>query len=115
MPTENLYYSPSEEIAFYIPNHYPDRLNVWEQIKMLEREAMNFARLLGGNLRLDDMQSDEIRESRRYKGMRVWWIKFNKVPEGAFVIGSEETTLEIMKRGYTREQAQWTMHKWIKD
>lgn len=91
MSRKTLFYSSKEKIAFYIPNYYPDSLNVGEQIKMLQQERSNFARMLSNHIRTDKMLSREILVSSRYKNMRVFWMEWDEVPDGAFVLGADCT------------------------
>lgn len=98
----NLFYSPSEKIAFYIPDYYPDTLLVNKQIEMLTKETIKFEVMLlkTDNIIVDTNKicSREIEISSRYKRMRVWWLgEINVCPLNAFEIGND-----------------WTMDKWIK-
>lgn len=111
----HLFYSANEGIAFYIPNYYPDKDNVSEQIKMLEEERLKFARAIGKG-RLDDIGSYCIQKSRRYKSMRVFYCQWDECPKDAFSIGFKSKGNEKEMKDEKGETVyQWTMHDWIHD
>ena len=114
---EQLFYSATEKVAFYIPKYYVDETAMLDTIiKNLQSEKRKFIKMLGGKKPKETIYSDIIQTSRRYKHMRYFSVKVNKCPKGAFVIGgNEESIQKQISMGYTREQATWTMHKWIHD
>ena len=93
---ENVLYSNKENIVFYIPG-YVDTCCVNEMIKVLEKGKQEIIKICK-DMSIDEgqIQSYEIRISRRYKSMRVFYVKTPKMPEGAFSLGDD-----------------WTMDKWI--
>lgn len=95
----DLFYSEKEKICFWIAGYTDNSCNVSEFIKMLEDNRLIFARAIGKE-RLDNISTDYIWESIRYKYMRYFYCRMDKCPDGAFVI---------------TEANGWTMDKWIRN
>lgn len=114
---ERLFYSPKEKLAFYIPNYYVDGTSMLDTIiENLQKERSKFVEMIGGEPKKDSIYSYIIENSRRYKHMRVFHVMCETCPKDAFQIGADEESIKKqMAMGYTREQATWTMHKWITD
>jgi len=95
---EKLFYSIKEQIAFYITG-YVDTTNVNAMIKVLQDEKKTFIEACNTKgVEEDTVQSYEIRESSRYKSMRVFYaLNVPESPKEAFQLGES-----------------WTMDAWIK-
>ena len=94
---KNLFYSQKENLLFFITG-YLNEENVSAFIQTLTKNAVNLANLAGKNI--SDINTYPINNSKRYKGMRVFYVKTKIIPKNAFEISSENN---------------WTMQKWISD
>lgn len=88
----DLYYSPTENIIFGIAGYTDNSSNVQEIIKMLEENRLEFCQK-AGIIRMDDVRTDFINKSSRYKNMRVFYLVdfTNSIPENCFSIGEDWT------------------------
>ena len=106
---ENLFYSPCENILFYIAG-YTDMENVKSLIGMFENNY-NFFYKISGNKTINTLL---VKYSLRYKGMRVFYCTCDKPPIEAHILHIEKDREdELLAAGYTKEQIQWTMVKWL--
>lgn len=99
---ENLFYSKSEKILFWVAGYTGDNntCNALEKIAYLQKNAETFAKMCPGIL-ISNVCTNQILSSRRYKYMRVFWAEnIEHPPKNAFVIGGEND---------------WTMSKWLHD
>ena len=112
---QGLFYSQTEKIAFYVPNYYVDGTSMLDTIiENLQNERKKCVEMIGGEPK-ETIYSYVIENSRRYKHMRVFYVKTETCPKDAYVIGTDENIKELMGRGMSREQATWTIGKWITD
>lgn len=95
-PLQELYYSESEEILFWVAGYTADNQteNVCKQTESLKANARRFARV--ANCPLSVIRTRTITQSRRYKHMRVFWVDYADPVPGAFVF--KDT---------------WTMENWL--
>lgn len=94
--SDNLFYSPSEHILFYIAGYIDNSSKVGEIISTLNTSAKKLANLIGE--KKENICTVVVEKSRRYKNMRVFFIKTRIVPvkHGAFVISEKTTMLEYL-------------------
>ncbi len=86
---ENLFYSPSEKIAFFIPPHYYGA-KVKELVETMQNHANELAEIAGKSP--DDVSIIDVLQSSRYKNMKVFYIKdCETAPEQAYVINESWT------------------------
>lgn len=78
---ENLFYSEKEKFLFYIAKNTNISQNVEEIIKMLTTGANILAELI--SVERKAISTYFVTNSRRYKYMRVFYVKTDVVPEGA--------------------------------
>jgi hypothetical protein len=98
---DNLFYSESERILFYIPNYYLDsNSNAMEFSKNIEKEIFKFANIMGNGQRLDTFKTKFIESSTRYKRMRVFW---------------KEDAEPVPEAFHLTKENDWTMWKWIEN
>lgn len=98
---ENLFYSENEKLAFWVSGYDISSYNCSEIIKYLQSttlEAVNILDIPTKNVK--GISTYVIRESRRYKHMRVFYVTTEVCPKDAFVITNGDD---------------WTMHKWLTD
>ena len=86
---KNLFHSQSDHILFYIPGYYIDSI-----IKALNKEAAVFAKIAG--CKVEDVNTQRITHSRRYKNMQVFYITAFEPVSNAFILDGD-----------------WSMWKWI--
>lgn len=95
----NLFYSTSENIIFFIPPYYIDNeSNVESFSASLKHYSASIANEVGIDCNV--VKSRYIESSSKYKQMRVFFISKelsdDELPKGTHVLGSD-----------------WTMYKWI--
>ena len=96
---KDLFYSQSENIAFYVAGYTDNSVLVKEIISMLDRHVKIFSEKVG--VEPDSIKTIFITSSRKYKHMRVFYAEnIPTAPEDAFVISAER---------------EWTMHKWLEN
>ena len=102
----NLFYSPSEKILFWItgcPSMYG---NVSEFIKAIKENADEFADY--AQVPFNSIYFDRITESRRYKFMMVYWVEDQTIKVDDEVDSFIRNGKEVFNIG-----TGWTMQKWI--
>ncbi|TSD03413.1 MAG: hypothetical protein Athens071416_94 [Parcubacteria group bacterium Athens0714_16] len=89
---KNLFYSLSEKILFWVVGYTDNSPYVKEIVDMLNSNAKKLAELVSADEK--DVCTVVIEKSRRYKNMRVFYIKTLIIPlrEGAWTI-PEDTTM----------------------
>jgi hypothetical protein len=95
---QNLFYSENEKLAFWVSGYDISSNNVQEIMQYLIKTSAKACDLL--NISVFKLETIIVSESRRYKYMRVFYAKVNKMPDNAFIISDENG---------------WTMHKWLSD
>jgi hypothetical protein len=95
---KNLFYSKSEGILFYVAGYTDNSDNVLEIIEMLKKGANVVAELINADIK--EVRTFFVNNSRRYKNMRVFYVKTDVIPKDAFTITEENN---------------WTMSKWVHD
>lgn len=97
---DNLYYSPEENLLFWIAG-YTDNYHEVDEIKtMLDDCVKEFKTVIQPGVEAP-IKTDFITDSRRYKYMRYFYVKIqdeNLVPKEAFMLGNN-----------------WTMYSWLHD
>lgn len=94
---ENLFYDKKNQIAFWIEG-YSDTTEINNLIDLLKEGRRLFAKSLN-TLRVDNIHTDIIKQSSRYKYMRYYWKNnISECPGGFFELGDD-----------------WTMNEWIKN
>ena len=102
----DIFYSKQEGILFWVIGYTDNSTHVNQIIKMLETNRNTFLEF--AKCKPDDVRTEMIDESRRYKHMRVMWCYTKDIPKEAFVIGDEAKN----DRG---PEYDWTMWKWLRD
>lgn len=93
---KDLFYSPTEKLLFWVAGYTDNTENVNKLVKMLDTLAMKFANKV--LVKKSDVRTTFVTHSRRYKQMRVFYVKTDHAPKKAFSIGSDKG---------------WTMNKWL--
>ena len=96
---KNLFYSPSEKIAFWVAGYCEDLNtdNVVSKTRSLLENGQSFAAHLG--IELKSVNTYEILKSQRYRNMRLFYANgVDSAPDGSFVITNENG---------------WTMSEWV--
>lgn len=91
-----LYYSKVEKILFYVAGYTYNGENVGEQVEMLIKGAEKLATLIKTDRK--NINTFFVTKSRKYKYMRVFYVKTDIVPEGAFSLN---------------KKSGWTMKRWV--
>lgn len=108
---ENLFYSPSESILFYVAGN-TEQKNVKGLISMFQNMYVFFFNISG----VKEINTFLVEKSSRYKGMRVFYCQTDHPSAEAFNIQIDKKREgELLNAGYTNEQIQWTMDKWLTD
>jgi len=96
---ENLFYSPSEQLLFYVAGYTENNYEVEKIKEMLDECVKEFELSIPKGV-TNPIKTDVITISRRYKYMRYFWVKVEEkfVSKEAFVIGND-----------------WTMSKWLQN
>lgn len=93
---EQLYYSKKDNILFFISGYPFESSNVMGIIEELKNGRNYFIKLCGLD-KSAQVETEIVTHSRRYKQMRVYYIRECKMPpNNAFKLGED-----------------WTMDKWI--
>lgn len=96
MEQHKLFYSKKESILFFIAG-YPDSSNNVKGIIEELKNGRNYFIRLCGLTQSAQVETEIVTSSRRYKHMRMFYIKDCKTaPKDAFQIGDD-----------------WTMDKWV--
>lgn len=83
---ENLFYSPAEEVLFYIAD--TDKAeNILAFIKNLKNHGKKFSETAGVNL--NEVGSFFIKNSNKFRGMRVFHAHSKNIPAKAKIIDKE--------------------------
>lgn len=82
---KNLFYSPSEQLVFWIAGYLGNDRRVEALTEELKRVTEIFTRATGVKAETVHI-TDLIRKSRRYMSMQVLYAKSENPPDGAFVI-----------------------------
>lgn len=86
---KNLFYSKKEKCVFYIPNYYVNGTSYTDNlIDNLKKEVENLIKI---GAERHKIISYEIRNSRRYKEMWVFYYFTDSIPKDAFEIGNNWT------------------------
>lgn len=94
---DNLFYSQKEKILFWVAGYTDNSSNVKEIISMLESNAKKLADLVSANKNY--VRTFVINESRRYKNMRVFYLKTHVFPvrEEAFMLKEEQKMIKWLE------------------
>jgi hypothetical protein len=93
--SKDLFYSPKENLLFWIPGYTDNSDNVEDIVKMLMLHSKELS-FLHVSYEVKDVKTFYVSNSSRYKNMRVFYLETQVVPKDAFSIGKD-----------------WTMIKWI--
>lgn len=99
-PIENLFYTPNDGFLFWVTGYTSNDL------KSIIEKGNEFQKL--SNRNLDDIYTEMISKSSRYKNMMVFWTKTSVVPKEAYVIKIDKETCD---RHNLKDD--WTMWKWL--
>lgn len=96
---KNLFYLQKDNLLFWVAGYTRDgnTSSVVEQCQSLTENATKLATLVNADIK--HIYTFFVEKSRRYKYMRVFWIKTDVIPEEAYVITNSD----------------WTMMKWVQD
>lgn len=97
---ENLFYSPSEKILFYIAGYTDDSRNVKDIISMYQNNYNFFYNICG----IKTINTYFVYKSTRYQNMRVFFCTTENPPTDAFNLSMNEQR---------KDQVEWTMIKWL--
>ena len=95
----DLFYSENGKLAFWVSGYDSTYGNCIEVMKYFDTYTKKAAEAL--NTPIENIRTDVIRESRRYKGMRFFYADRETAPENAFFINSNDNY--------------WNMMKWLTD
>ncbi|PRY33877.1 hypothetical protein CLV58_11926 [Spirosoma oryzae] len=95
---DNLFYVPAERILFWITGYtaFNNTSNLADKVRSLLSVGEKFSRGVGGDL--EQVKTDLITKSSRYKHMQVFWLEGAENHPDAFELNGH-----------------WTMWEWIEN
>jgi type II secretory pathway component GspD/PulD (secretin) len=99
--TENLFYAISDKRLFWIAGYTDNTTRIAEHVEMLQNKTKQFSELINIDKMkshdTENIMSDFITKSRRYKQMRYFWlndVKQSDCPKNAYVLDNDWTMVQ---------------------